>query len=522
MQKITSVGSSRVKTIAMYLPQFHRTPENDAWWGEGFTEWTAVKAAKPLFTGHNQPRRPLGDYYYDLTEKNSLAWQAQLAAEYGVNGMCFYHYWFKGGQKLLERPAENLLRWRDIGMPFCFCWASGTWSRTWSKIGNWSWSPEFDRAQKDDSPEVRARGGILVEQAYGGRREWEEHIRYLLPFFQDERYIKLDGKPVFVFYGPDGIYCLEEMLACWRDILRVAGLPGLYVIGVNTQMCCPGIDANLRLLNGGRNTLWKYAQPVPGSKLWQVDYDSLWSDYLAEALPPEQKCYCCLTVDYDDTPRRGQNGLIYTGASPEKFGKYYLNMLKRSQADGNELMFINAWNEWGEGMYLEPDTVHGFAYLEALRTAKIQAENNDSDATEYRSPRLEGTSYVTQAMLREYKSKREYMLMHKWMRHMELHKFLADFFKVRNWHRIAIYGMGFKGEHLRQALAGSCVEVVYGVDRRSGAINVELPIYTLEDDLPEVDAVVISVITEYNQIYGKISERFKCPIVSLEEIIYEI
>ena len=125
-----------LRALAMYLPQFHRVPENDAWWGEGFTEWTAVKKAVPLFEGHEQPRTPLNSNYYDLMDKGTMEWQADLAKKYGIDGFCFYHYWFRDGRRILEKPAENLLQWKDIDMPFCFCWDPVSWARTWTKLGN--------------------------------------------------------------------------------------------------------------------------------------------------------------------------------------------------------------------------------------------------------------------------------------------------------------------------------------------------------------------------------------------------
>ena len=138
----------RIRTLAMYLPQFHKTRENDEWWGSGFTDWTTVRSAEKLFGGHNQRREPLNDYYYDLLEKSTMQWQAKTAAEYGINGFCFYHYYFKRGRRVLEKPAENLLEWTDISMPFCFCWANETWARTWSNVtyAN-AWSEKFERKE---------------------------------------------------------------------------------------------------------------------------------------------------------------------------------------------------------------------------------------------------------------------------------------------------------------------------------------------------------------------------------------
>ena len=220
-----------MKTIAMYLPQYHRTPENDEWWGEGFTDWVAVRNAKPLYDGHCQPRVPYNGYYYDLLQKDTMIWQASLMKKYGIDGVCMYHYWFKDGRRILEKPMENLLKWTDIDMPFCICWANETWARSWSDIGSkntWMTSEEKDRAREGN--------GVLLLQDYGKRLQWEEHFNYFLPFFKDDRYIRIDGKSVVLLYRTSEIYCLEEMLECWRELADKNGLGSLYVIGGNADI----------------------------------------------------------------------------------------------------------------------------------------------------------------------------------------------------------------------------------------------------------------------------------------------
>ena len=176
-----------MKTIAMYLPQFYRTPENDEWWGDGFTDWTAMSKAKPLFKGHKQPKFPLHNYQYDLLKKETLLWQEKLMKQYHVYGLCFYHYWFKNGRKVLEKPAENLLKWKDIEIPFCFSWANESWGRSWSNLANTNiWASNFETHKE------HIGNGILLEQDYGEKEEWIEHFNYLLPFFEDERWVKPD------------------------------------------------------------------------------------------------------------------------------------------------------------------------------------------------------------------------------------------------------------------------------------------------------------------------------------------
>ena len=183
------------KIIAFYLPQYHAIPENDQWWGKGFTEWTNVKKAKPLFEGHDQPRIPLNHNYYNLLDDNTKIWQANLAKKYGVYGFCYYHYWFKGGKKLLEKPAEQMLSNKSIDLPFCFCWANENWTRNW------------DGGNRE----------IMVEQDYGNKDDWECHFQYLLQFFKDKRYITVDGKPLFIIYKPDLIIDIYEMVKYFRQ-----------------------------------------------------------------------------------------------------------------------------------------------------------------------------------------------------------------------------------------------------------------------------------------------------------------
>ena len=193
-----------IKIITFYLPQFHTIPENDNWWGEGFTEWTNVRKAQPLFPGHDQPRIPL-DGEYNLLDDNVKIRQAEQAKAHGVYGFCYYHYWFKNGRQLLEKPAEQMLLNPEVDIPFCFSWANENWSKNW------------DGGNRE----------VIMEQDYGGKEDWEKHFQYLLPFFRDERYITVDGKPLFVIYKPDQIIDLYQMTIYWRKRAVEEGFPGL-------------------------------------------------------------------------------------------------------------------------------------------------------------------------------------------------------------------------------------------------------------------------------------------------------
>lgn len=198
-----------VRILALYLPQFHSIPENDKWWGRGYTEWTAVKNAPPLFANHYQPRIPLDNNYYDLSDNSGKTWfwQAELARKFGIYGFCIYHYWFEGKQ-LLERPMEILRDHKEIDINYCICWANETWSRNWY-------------AQERT---------VLVEQRYGDESAWIKHFEYLNTFFRDKRYIKIDNKPVINIYHSQEITCFKEMLECWNRLAIQEGYAGVYIV----------------------------------------------------------------------------------------------------------------------------------------------------------------------------------------------------------------------------------------------------------------------------------------------------
>lgn len=353
-----------MKVIAMYLPQFHRVPENDAWWGEGFTDWKSAQYATPLFEGHYQPHVPLNRNYYDLMEKETMQWQADLMHQYGVDGMCMYHYWFKDGRQILEKPVENLLKWDDIDMPFCLCWANETWARSWSNIvGTNVWSNKFETGNKETDK------AILLEQKYGEKEQWKEHFDYLLPFFKDDRYIKLEGKPVFLIYEAGKVSCLGEMLTYWRELALENGIEGIYVIGSdcrrdNYQV----LDAVYK--NPPRSALKRITELIPDRQgVKKISYDTIWDAILTDSVE-EIKTYFGGLVSYDDTPRRIKNGLVIEGASPESFESYLAKLIAKNTLYENEFVLVNAWNEWGEGMHLEPDERYGYRYLEAVNNAK--------------------------------------------------------------------------------------------------------------------------------------------------------
>ena len=377
-----------MKIIAFYLPQFHDIPENDEWWGKGFTEWVNVKKACPLYKGHEQPRIPLNNNYYNLLDDNVKIWQAKLAKEYGVYGFCYYHYWF-GGKLLLEKPMEQMLENPNIDIPFCISWANEPWTKAWINEKK-----------------------VLIPQFYGGKKEWKEHFDYLLKFFKDSRYIKEDGKPLLVIYRAEVIERLNEMLDYWSELAKENGFNGMvyayqnitfdlipdkddsrFTYNIEFQPSYAWNDMNnvsaikkSGVWNCMRNIrrmlyLWlekkmgfdvakyfEYSRKEKDSVLL-TSYDDAWRAILSH-IPDNNKCIPGAFVGWDNTPRKGYRGQVYIGDSPEKFKKYMVEQIKRAkEVYHKDMIFMYAWNEWAEGGYLEPDEENGYGYLKAIKSA---------------------------------------------------------------------------------------------------------------------------------------------------------
>lgn len=362
-----------MKVIAFYLPQFHEIEENNNWWGKGFTEWTNVKNAKPLFNSHNQPRIPANNNYYDLSDIRTLKWQQKLASEYNIEGFCFYHYWFKDGKKLLEKPAELLLENTDIDLKFCFSWANEPWTRSWD--GKY--------------------GEIIMPQDYGNKKEWVEHFNYLLPFFKDKRYITIDGKPVFVIYKSSSIPDMDEMMELWNKLAIESGIPEIYFINTlrsrETTNVSDGFSAcvefepaytssNLSNLELNKRRIHRLAK-ISLNKIFKmsktinlpISYDTITKLSVQKKPLKYIKTIPGAFVEWDNTPRKGINGSFYKGFSSEKFKNYFnKKVIKGIEEYKSDFIFINAWNEWAEGTYLEPDEKKGFSILEAVREVILQ------------------------------------------------------------------------------------------------------------------------------------------------------
>lgn len=498
-----------IKTITMYLPQFHRVKENDEWWGEGYTEWTAVKAASALFEGHKQPKEPLNNNYYDLLDKSTMQWQVALMKKYGIDGQCFYHYYFQDGRKILEKPAENLLKWKEIDMPFFFCWDPHSWTRTWSNIVGISWSEKFEKISNMEN-------GILLEQKYGNHSVWEKHFMYLLPFFKDERYMKVDNAPIFMIHTPEQIYCLNQMVSKWRQLAKDNGFSDLYIIAENITYNTKVADAVLFRTPG---TFWHLEKK---STHTGFDYDDMWKTLLKT--PALKNCTTFFEgmANRDDTPRRGSNGIIAENFSIDKFCDYMTQLYKKSIILGNEFVFINAWNEWGEGMYIEPDEEHRFAYLEAVKKAQEQACNIDIKYSEH--PDI--------ALMQEYGNKlqeknisicRVNRCMDKWMQLREKEINLGEYLVSQGVYTIAIYGMGILGKHFIYEIehSNTKVKIQYLIDRKSEKHNLKYEIIHPERNLWSVDAIVVTAINDFDEITDMLRDKTKAKILSLEELVYE-
>ncbi len=361
-----------MKVLCMYLPQFHTFKENDEWWGKGYTEWVAVKRAKPLFKGHVQPRVPLDKRYYDLVEEGEKTWrfQAQLAKEYGIYGFSIYQYWFKGYQ-LMNRPMEILLEHKDIDINYCITWANETWTRTWYGL----------------------ESEILMKQDYGNESDWKVHFDYLLQFFKDDRYIKIDNKPLFQIYRSFDIEKLDEMLGCFNEWAKKEGFDGIYVTSGKTA----GIQEERSNLIDGyyffepgytlkhdfkKSDELKYNVSVllksiinkisKGKLLERSIKASAILERICERTYKENE-FPGLIPDWDNTPRRSYKGLVYKGTNPDYFKKCLQILKEKKEGHKTDFVIINAFNEWGEGAYLEPDEYRGYAYLEAIREV---VENN--------------------------------------------------------------------------------------------------------------------------------------------------
>jgi hypothetical protein len=346
-----------IRAIAFYLPQYHPIPENDQWWGKGFTEWTNVAKAKPLFKGHYQPHVPSDLGFYDLRLPGVREAQAAMAQQYGIEGFCYYHYWFGGGRRLLERPFNEVLNSGRPDFPFCLCWANESWS------GIWHGSP--DR--------------VLMKQEYPGEADERAHFEFLLTAFRDKRYITVDGKPLFVIYSPKQLPEPRRLTEHLRKQAADAGLKGLYLVGMENEPWKPadhGFDgATVRnLVNMHSRLGWNPPRHV---KLWRRlrgrpirthrYADALPHLFMPEAAKPD--IFPCVVPNWDNTPRSGLQGVVLHGSTPELFRQQLRRAVEQvlPKPPEKRLIFLKSWNEWAEGNHLEPDQRFADSYLRVLK-----------------------------------------------------------------------------------------------------------------------------------------------------------
>ena len=349
-----------MRLFAFYLPQFHQIPENDEWWGKGFTEWTNVKKAQPLFKGHVQPLHPLNGNYYDLLDRKTVEWQTELMHKYHVDGLIYYHYYFSG-KMLLEKPAENLLKNTDIDQPFFFCWANHDWNRSW-----------------------QGSRELLQKQTYGGKEDWEAHFRYLLPFFKDSRYEKKDGCPLLMIFD-SGFAEKDEMFAYLDQRAKQEGFGGLCLIETFNGPDFPnGFDSFraqksaqtqylfLREPTISRGIYWTTLKNLPlriithikARKDPSVFHVLKGSDLVAQEIkkePVAEDVIHGVHFGFDNTSRHGRRGFVITPPSRQSFEKL-MDHLK-----GERYVFLNAWNEWAEAMTVEPTEEYGYSFLEWIK-----------------------------------------------------------------------------------------------------------------------------------------------------------
>lgn len=354
-----------IRAIAFYLPQFHPVPENDEWWGKGFTEWRNTARARPLFHGHYQPHLPADLGYYDLRLPETREAQAQLAREHGIHGFCYYHYWFNG-RRILERPLNEVLASGTPDLPFCVCWANENWTRVW------------DGGEKN----------VLLGQHYSHADDLA-HIESLIPMFRDPRYIRVDGRPLFLVYRTELLPDPKKTADIWREAARKAGLGDLYLARVehfvsDVDPASIGFDAAVEFAPDGVNTgrllhqhglaaLLARMGLMPSTFLDNriMEYKAV-AEGMSNRPKPPFKRFHCVTPMWDNAARRKTGARILVNSTPERYQAWLRKMVERTRKELNgeeQIVFINAWNEWAEGCHLEPDLKWGRRYLEATRAA---------------------------------------------------------------------------------------------------------------------------------------------------------
>ncbi len=348
----------KARIIAFYLPQYHPIPENDAWWGKGFTEWTNVGKAKPLYRGHYQPRVPADLGYYDLRVPETRQAQADMARSYGVEGFMYWHYWFGGGKRLLERPFNEVLASGEPDFPFALAWANETWKGFAHGLTN---------------------RNTLIEQRYLGEQDYIDHFHAVLPAFRDRRYITVDGKPLFMVYKPLQHPDMQAFVELWQRLARENGLPGIYFVGQaevgqEQKILRLGMDAAciFRMMEcvNRRPFLKKAVQRIK-INLFKHPRVFRYAEAARWFVGPEDTRDDIIPTIYsgwDHTPRSGCEGTVFSHYTPDVFERHVKQVLRavENKPASLKIVFVKSWNEWGEGNYMEPDRRYGLQFLERL------------------------------------------------------------------------------------------------------------------------------------------------------------
>jgi len=354
------MNNSNIRVIAYYLPQFHPIMENDEWWGKGFTEWTNVGKAKKLFKDHYQPRVPADLGYYDLRMPEAREAQAELAKMSGIEGFCYWHYWF-AGRRLLEKPFNEVLKSKQPSLPFSLAWANETWSGVWN-----------------NNPKR-----ILLEQTYPGVDDYTNHFIDTLPAFQDDRYIKINGKLLFVIYKPFNLPNPKLFFDTWNNLAIQNGLDGFYFVGVSSK---PDTETNL-ILEMGFDAVNSYRINEAQSSLSEIQkkYNAIsrklfagnigltkydYSEIMKNWIKPDdfkENIIPSLVPNWDNSPRSGKNAIILHNSTPELFENHLEEVINAVSKKENKLIFLKSWNEWAEGNYVEPDLKFGLGYINKLK-----------------------------------------------------------------------------------------------------------------------------------------------------------
>ena len=386
----------KARVIALYLPQFHPMQLNNEWWGKGFTEWTNVAKARPLFKGHYQPKIPADLGFYDLRLPETREEQAALAKEAGVEGFCYWHYWLGKGKTLLDRPFNEVLKSGKPDFPFCLGWANHSW-----RNDQWTKSRAFQKIT------------TALEQTYV-KEEYVDLFYDVLPAFKDHRYITVDGKPLFLIYSPLQIPDPEYFISLWQKLAVENGLPGIHFVGIMSNLLSVKQDT------GGRNKFYYAKTNEPAGPRYQqvidLGFDAVNSrgQYRAELMETGhlkkyiftalrrlfnihilnvfeykkiaknlfveedkwENVYPTILPNWDRSPRSGKESYIYKNSTPAEFKKHIEHALEiiKDKKPEHKILFLMSWNEWGEGNYVEPDLKYGHGYLDALKETIIENE----------------------------------------------------------------------------------------------------------------------------------------------------